>query len=458
MFELIVATDLRGGIAKEGKIPWHYPEDLKHFKKMTTGYIVIMGRKTYESIGHPLPNRVNIVICNLDYAGQLPSSVLNFQSIEAMIYHCAKNFPTERKFIIGGAAIYDWFMRNKYISKVHLTRIGADYKCDQFFHFDEIMYEAPENILIIYDDNPYFYKLKIDTYTLPNNEEDKVLRVIKKTLSYGVFKSDRTGLGTYSTFGNTFKFDLQNHTFPLMTTRPMYLRGIFEELMLYLRGQTDSKILESKKINVWRKNTTREFLDARGLTHLPVGDMGPSYGFLFRHFGATYQTCHTDYTGQGIDQLRNLIDKLKNNPNDRRMIISLWDPRVVDECPLPPCLYNYQFYVENNHLHLMMTQRSSDIAVAGGWNIATGALLVYLLCSMLYDTTQLSPGTLTWNIGDTHIYSNLVEQMKVQVERSAHMFPKLFITAKKDITEYEFSDLLLVNYNPDEQIKLVMNV
>jgi thymidylate synthase len=234
----------------------------------------------------------------------------------------------------------------------------------------------------------------------------------------------------------------------------MFLRGIFAELMLFIRGQTNNQILEDQRISVWRGNTTRDFLDARGLQHMPVGDMGASYGFLFRHFGAKYDTCLTDYTGQGVDQLGNLIQTIKASPNDRRLIISLWSPPDLDKCPLPPCLYNYQFYIHGKNLSCMMTQRSSDFAVAGGWNIATGALLTYLIAAVC----KLEPYELIWNLGDVHIYNNLTEQTKQQLVRCPRVFPKLYINKKENIEDFEFSDLELLCYDPHESIEMILNV
>jgi thymidylate synthase len=277
---------------------------------------------------------------------------------------------------------------------------------------------------------------------------------MKEILQSGNPKMDRTKVGTKSLFGKQLKFSLRNNTFPLMTTRKMFLRGIFAELMLFIRGQTNNQILEDQKISIWRGNTSREFLDLRGLHHMPVGDMGASYGFLFRHFGAKYTTCLENYEGKGIDQLKNVIDTIKTNPNDRRMIISLWDPTNLDNCPLPPCLYNYQFYVHNGELYCMMTQRSSDFAVAGGWNIATGALLTYLIANVC----DLKPAELIWNLGDVHIYNNLSTQVERQITRVPSPFPKIIINKKENIEDFEFSDLELLCYDPQDPIEMTMNV
>lgn len=447
MFSLVVAIDNDCNIGKNGQIPWKCPEDMKHFKTLTTNGVVIMGRKTYESIGRPLPNRTNIVISKAGLTN-CPETVKVFSSPLDVVRYCDKNERGKEWFVIGGAEIYNWFWDNGYIGKAHVTRIDDTYvDCDTKFQW-------PRNKVWCEYDVSLSPKARYFRYTIPNTDEVQCIDIMRNIIQYGNFKSDRTGVGTMSVFGRQLRFNLRKGTFPLMTTRKMFLRGIFAELMLFIRGQTDNQILEDQKISIWRGNTTREFLDARKLQHLPVGDMGASYGFLFRHFGAKYENCNTDYTGKGTDQLTNVINTIKTNPNDRRMIISLWNPAGLDECPLPPCLYNYQFYVHNKELYCMMTQRSSDFVVAGGWNIATGALLTYLIASVC----DLTPGELIWNIGDTHVYNNLIEQARKQTEREPRPYPKLFINKKENIEEYEFQDLELLCYDPHPSIEMVMNV
>jgi dihydrofolate reductase/thymidylate synthase len=441
MFHSVVCVDNKYGISKAGAIPWHYAEDLKFFKDLTINNVVIMGRKTYESIGHPLPNRINIIITkSADLAKS--ADYITFSDLWQCVEYCSTNFKNKNIFVIGGSEIYKWFINNRLISYEYVTSLNKDYNCDNFYTDTN----QPKKLIYTCDD---YNRFLVEHF---NTEEYNFLSLAKDLLN-GNSKSDRTGTGTLSTFGNRLTFDLSNNTFPLLTTRKMFLRGIFEELMLYIRGQTNSKILEAKGINVWRGNTSREFLDKCNL-QLPVGDMGASYGFLFRHFGAEYKTCLDDYEGKGFDQLYYVIDKLKNNPTDRRIIISLWDPNNINKCPLPPCLYNYQFYTHDKKLYCMMTQRSSDYAVAGGWNIATGALLTYLLASVC----DLEPQQLIWNIGDTHIYNNLLNQIKEQITRRPYLFPKIFINKKNKIEDYEFSDIKLLCYNSHSTIQLNMNV
>ena len=444
MFEIIVAHDNKGGIGLNNKIPWYIPEDLKHFKEVTTGNVVIMGRKTYESIGKKLPNRINIILSKT-MQKIMTEDFIVFNDPWECVKFCLNNF-NKKLFVIGGAEIYEWFLENKLVSVEHITTIKLNYNCVVKYPRN---YVNDEHYLTDTKCNNNVYK--IFTRTLINTEEKEFLKLGREILS-GNNKQDRTGTGTLSLFGKQLTFDLKNNTFPLLTTRKMFFRGIFEELMLFIRGQTDSSILENKNVNIWKGNTSEEFLKSRGL-NLPPGDMGPSYGFLFRHFGDKYKTCKDIYTG-GIDQLYNVINTIKTNPNDRRMIISLWDPQQVDNCPLPPCLYNYQFYVNNCELSCMMTQRSSDFALAGGWNIATGALLTYLIASV----TDTKPSKLIWNLGDAHIYNNLKKQFEEQLERMPFIFPKIFINKKNNIEDYLFEDVKIYGYSFHDSIPLTMNV
>ena len=292
-----------------------------------------------------------------------------------------------------------------------------------------------------------------------NIEENQYLNLLEKITSQGIQRGDRTGTGTLSVFGETQKFNLRD-TFPLLTTKRMFLRGIFEELMLYLRGQTDNKILNSKNINIWNGNTSREFLDQRGLNKYEEGDMGETYGFNFRHFGGEYKGCQYEYgDDNGFDQLNNAINLIKNNPESRRIIISLWNPKTNHKAALPSCLCWYQFYVNTqaNELNLLINIRSSDFFLANNWNVCTGALLVHLICSL--DGIDLSPGDLTVISGDTHIYNTHMEQVKINMERKPRPFPKLLIKNRKNkIEDFEYEDLRLIGYNPYPGISAPMAV
>lgn len=286
-------------------------------------------------------------------------------------------------------------------------------------------------------------------------QEQQLLDTLSSILKQGETRVDRTGIGTKSIFGIDMRFDLSNNTFPLLTTRKLSLRMIFEELMWFLRGQTDTKILKEKKVPVWNANSSRDFLDKRNLGHYEEGDIGPAYGFQFRHFGATYVDCHTDYKLQGFDQLNYVIDLLKNDPTSRRIIMNIWNPCVLDQVALPPCLFCYQFYVsEGKYLSCKLTQRSSDISLAGGWNIATGSLLVYMLSALC----GYEPKELIWSIGDCHIYLNQIEGVKEQLKRHPRSSPKLHILKTPDkIEEFQYDCFRLDDYMPYPAIKLKLN-
>ena len=245
----------------------------------------------------------------------------------------------------------------------------------------------------------------------------------------------------------------------MLTTRRQFFRGIFEELMFYLSGKTNNKILQEKNVTIWDGNTSREFLDNANLNHYPEGDLGETYGFNFRHYGATYQTCESDYSGQGFDQVENVINLLKNNPNSRRIIIDLWNCSTLDKAALPPCLCKYQFYVNTleKKLDLMIYIRSSDYFLANNWNVCTGALLVHLLCNL--EDINYTPGILTVVSGNTHLYSNHKDQAIENLTRIPRPFPKVVVlNKKKDINEFTYEDLKLVGYKPYKSIKASMSV
>ena len=320
--------------------------------------------------------------------------------------------------------------------------------------------------------HPYYYRFitynskkynKIDELSF-KSEEDEYLKLMRNILYSGVSNDDRTGVGTLSIFGSMLKYDLRD-TFPLCTTKRMFFRAIFEELMFYLSGKTDNKILQEKNIHVWDGNTTRDFLDKRGLQHYEEGDLGQTYGFNFRHFGGEYKGCSFDYgTGTeqsiGYDQLANVIHLIKNEPGSRRIIIDLWDCASIHKAALPSCLCKYQFNVNTikKELNLAIYLRSSDFFLANNWNSTCGALLVHLLCNT--EGIDLTPGELTVFIADAHLYKSHIDQVKLNLERTPLPFPKLLIKGekKKDINEFTFEDLDLIGYKAYPNIKAEMAI
>lgn len=277
-----------------------------------------------------------------------------------------------------------------------------------------------------------------------NYEEKSFLDTMANIMEYGNIRNSRTGVDIKSVFApRELRFSLLNNSFPLLTTRKLPLRHIFEELKWFLNGDTNVKNLKDKGVYIWNGNSSREFLDANNRSHIPTDSIGKSYGYQFRKSGDTY------------DQLEKVVDEIKNNPTSRRLIINLWNPSQLVDMAIPPCMFNYQFYVHDGYLSVKVTQRSSDIALAGGWNIASASLFTILLA----HSTGLKPKELIWSVGDAHIYSNQFSNVSIQITREPLPFPKLYIMSKRDSPEkYEYCDLVLENYYHFPSIKYSFNV
>lgn len=449
MFKIVVGyCRLTRGIGFQNRLPWSYPKDLQNFKKVTTHVLneskqnaVIMGKNTWMSLPKkPLKGRVNIV---LSKSMQEQENCIVLKNINDVMRYVKSNKNIESSFVIGGEQIYKEFLNQKLVSDVYATEIHENYKCDTYF---------PKLNNFVENSNVEFDKFSFVNYKYNNIEEQQYLTVLKDILHKGIKKEDRTNTGTLSTFGNQMKFDLSNDTFPLLTSKKTFFRGIVEELLWFLSGNTDAKTLMNKKIYIWNGNTSREFLDKKGLTHYPVGDIGPTYSFNFRHYGAQYFTCNDDYTGFGYDQVKEVLRMIKEEPNSRRIIINLWEPTTIDKVALPPCMFFYQFYVDtvNKKLNCHCVIRSSDTFLGLPFNIGTGALITNIFAHL----TDLTPGELTITTSDTHIYLNHIKQCTEQVSRLPRPFPKLKIKRKVSrIEDFKYEDFELLNYNPYPEIK-----
>ena len=252
------------------------------------------------------------------------------------------------------------------------------------------------------------------------------LDLLRDVLENGVDKMDRTGVGTRSVFGRQMRFDL-NKGFPLMTTKKMHLKSIIYELLWFLRGDTNVKYLQEHGVRIWN-----EWADENG-------DLGPVYGSQWRN-----------WNGEGIDQIAEVIEKLKKTPNDRRMIVSAWNPEDVPSMALPPCHTMFQFYVNDGKLSCQLYQRSADIFLGVPFNIASYALLTH----MIAHQCGLEPGEFVHTLGDAHIYLNHLDQVKEQLTRTPHEAPKLILPAEpKPIDQYEMTDIKLEGYTHEPAIK-----
>lgn len=291
--------------------------------------------------------------------------------------------------------------------------------------------------------------------TSANVEEEQYLVLIKKILTVGSIRSDRTGTGTIGIFGEQLRFSLSNNTLPLLTTKRVFFKGVLEELLWFIRGSTNANELSSKGIHIWDGNSSKEFLASRGLENREQGDLGPVYGFQWRHFGAKYVDMHTDYTNQGYDQLQAVIDTIKNNPTDRRIILSAWNPADLHLMALPPCHMFCQFYVDQGTLSCQMYQRSVDVGLGMPFNIASYCLLTI----MIAHVCGLEPGEFIHSTGDTHVYANHAEALRVQMERCPRPFPKIFIVNKREsIDDFGYGDFKLEGYEPHDKLVMKMAV
>lgn len=251
--------------------------------------------------------------------------------------------------------------------------------------------------------------------------EQAYLDLIKKCIEYGDYRIDRTKVGTYSLFGEQLIFDLNGQILPLLTTKEVKVKSILKELLWIIKGQTDSEILNENNVKIWNSNGSRDFLNSLGFFNRKEGDLGPIYGFQWRHVGANYIDSQTDYrTCEGIDQLKQVVQDLKINKNSRRMIICSWNPIQIPEMVLPPCHCLVQFYVrKETYLDCQLYQRSADLGLGVPFNIASYCFLMYVLGKWC----NLIPGRFIHTFGDVHVYSNHVENLKIQLTRKPYKFP-----------------------------------
>jgi thymidylate synthase len=315
--------------------------------------------------------------------------------------------------------------------------------------------------------------------TDPSHEEHQYLDLIREILENGEHRPDRTGTGTYAVcFPTQMKFTLSRPPsdpaappeliLPLLTTKRVFLRAVIGELLWFVAGSTHYKSLQEAGIKIWDGNGSRAYLDSVGLSHHEEGDLGPVYGFQWRHFGAEYKGHDADYTGQGVDQLAEVIDKLKNRPYDRRIILSAWNPADLKKMALPPCHMFAQFYVSfprqkegetqkpRGVLHSLLYQRSCDMGLGVPFNIASYALLTH----MLAHVCDLTPGTFTHTMGDAHVYCDHVDALKVQLERDPRDFPTLKINKEVggSIDGWKAEELEVLGYKPHGAIAMKMSV
>ena len=260
------------------------------------------------------------------------------------------------------------------------------------------------------------------------------LNLLERILTEGVQKGDRTGTGTLSVFGNQMRFNLEDG-FPLLTTKKLHLKSIIYELLWFLRGDTNAKWLQERGVRIWNEWADED------------GDLGHIYGYQWRSW--------PDYNGGHIDQITDVIDQIKNNPDSRRLIVSAWNVADIENMNLPPCHILFQFYVADGRLSLQLYQRSADTFLGVPFNIASYALL----CMMMAQVCGLKPGTFIHTTGDTHLYLNHLDQARLQLTREPRKLPLMKLNPEvKNLFDFKYEDFKLEGYDPWPHIKAEVSV
>jgi dihydrofolate reductase/thymidylate synthase len=465
-FSVIVALEKNNGIAKNGDIPWKNGNfgkiDLEYFARVTKGNnmgmnAVIMGHKTWKTLpSGGLKDRHNIVLSRNTCLTDLEHAYVMHDFDEALRFCKSKSF--HEVWVIGGSEIYTIAMEHPLLDKLYLTYIPEDHQCDQFF--------PCERISSMTEITPVYSSPLRHIFECSNKEEFQYLRLLEALMN-APLSGNRTKIQTRKLFAQTLRFNLYSRegmVLPLLTTRRISYKLILTELLWFLSGNcTNTKYLVQHNNHIWDGNTSREFLDSRGLTEAKgynPGDTGKIYGFQWRHWNGAPGK-------EGIDQLNAVIKMLKTNPDDRRMIVSAWNPEQLDEMALPPCHWSFQFTTtkeaERYVLNCLVNMRSGDMALGVPFNIASYATLVHIIAKIV----GMIPGELVIMIADCHIYNNHVDGIKSQIERNPFLFPRLtfgpMLDSIKDpsIEDFVNADLdqyIVENYNAHNVIRYEMNV
>ena len=479
MYNLIACVNKKGLLGQENDLYANSSKDLHYFSQVTKGHnepkqnIIVMGYNTWLSLPRKsLKDRYNIILTK-NHTQEI-QDICNFPSLERIFTHIQEikdNFG--EVFIIGGGSVYKQCLENypDKLNKLYITEIDDDWCGDEHSKYFDYSSVLPRLDIIkerieptdtrIYDPQTNTYIVKHVNLTfkvyqkkeLINKDEYKYLELMDTIMKQGLDVEGRNGI-TKSSFGEKMVFDLTR--FPLLTTKKMGYKTILRELLWFIKGSTDNQELKDKNVHIWNGNASKSFLESRGLSY-EQDDLGPIYGFQWRHFGAKYKDRHTDYSGKGYDQLKWLINEIKENPTSRRLILSAWNPAVLDEMALPPCHILCQFYVnqKENTLSCQLYQRSGDMFLGVPFNIASYAFLTYILCKL----TGYKPGKFHHILGDAHIYEEHDTAVLLQIKRVPKLFPTLTISDRLTDIDTIHEDMFTIeNYESYSKISAPMKV
>lgn len=470
-FNVITAYCHNRGIGLYNKLPWpNLKEDMLHFKRITSNSIegkmnaVIMGRKTFESIQKPLPNRLNVVISRTYHYNS--NNVITVPTLSCALNACDNNY-ISNQYVIGGSDVFYDALYNYglHCDNVYTTEIDKEYNVDKYFPKLPTYFKLVDS----YTKNNKEHDINMTFKTFKNisdieSEENEYLNCLNDILINGEYVADRTGTGTLSLFGKNMKFnistveqnDMKLYKIPMLTTKKMYFRGILVELLWFLRGGINASWLQDRNVHIWDGNTSREFLDSRGLYDYKVGDIGPGYGHQWVNWGGDWRKNidikHLINSSNGINQIKNIIETLKSDPTSRRCVLSAWNVSDLDKMALPPCHMMYVFKVSDHHkdvktLNCKVLLRSNDMFLGSPFNILSASLLTVLIGKAV----NMNPGAIELSIVDAHIYVDHIEQVKKQLDRTPLDFPYLTVDSTinswEDMLGLDEKDFKIRNYH-----------
>ena len=470
-FNLIVVLSKNYAIqnSNDTSSPLAIGEYFEHFKDFTKDDVVVMGRSCFESLPltkRPLGDAINVVLSRNYPKYQFEQNDrLIFTNVFNLNNQIVPEYSGKQFWVVGGLSTYSSLLG----LCQNLTIIHQDVNISNpsMFFVDVL----PSYELQAYTDKKWsdtnkchyrilHYKKNMNSPSLKH--ESQYLDTLSNLVLSGQARDDRTGVGTIGSFGGQQEYDVSQYL-PILTTKLVPLSVIIKELLWFLGGSTDAKVLQSQGVHIWDGNTTRDFLDKRGLHHYEIGDIGAGYGFQWRHFSAEYEGCDKDYAGKGFDQIEYVLDLLKNDPFSRRIVINSWNPADLKKTALPPCHILFQLYVEEDpdtHVRYMsghLYQRSSDYFLAANYNLVSYTILLYILCKKV----GYYPKKMFMSFGDIHIYKNHTTQVQTQLGRQPRPQPILNLSdsiADKQLNEISVDDFELIGYFPQPAIRAPMAV
>ena len=453
-FNIILATDKNGGIGNKNELPWKFEKDSVFYKKNTETNLIhfgldnniknilIMGRKTFEGI--PKKNNILYFIISSQDIIKKEEGIFYFKSFYDA-YHECYNYKDCNIWVIGGSSIYHTAMKHWGCRYIYWTEIDGEFKVDTFFNVNnyKIKWKTDIKKEDINKKDGKSYTLHFRKGMIEKNIETQYLELLENVLFHGEKRMTRNGY-TLSQFSKKLSWNVEDG-FPILTTKKMFWKGIVEELLFFIRGDTNTKKLSEKGIHIWDKNTSFDFLKTNHL-HYKEGEMGPMYGYQWRRFNGEH----------GMDQLSNIIQTIKKEPHSRRLLITDFNPLQVHLGVLYPChSIIIQFYIENNRLHCNTYQRSGDLFLGIPFNISSSSLFL----SIISHLTNLKVGSVHLILGDYHIYNSHIDSVKEQLKRIPYSLPTLVMKDFKSLKEVEdstYEDYSLENYVSHPSIKIDM--